>query len=54
MARFVRKPVHTKVYDRISGGSDHEGVDAPLGHNNRSGQRPRLYVHPGIGRSRSR
>jgi len=51
MVRLVRKPAHTAC-GRISGDSDHEGVDTPQGYNNRSGQRPRRRVHPGIDYSR--
>ena len=51
MVRLLHKPVHT-VCGRISGDSDHEGVDTPQGYNNRSGQRPRRREHPGIDYSR--
>ena len=38
--------------DRVSSDSDHEGANVPLGHNNRSGQRPRRHALPGIDCSR--
>ena len=53
MARFVRKPVHTEVCDRISTDPDGEAMHALLGYNNRSGQRPRVHAHPGTDRSHS-
>jgi hypothetical protein len=37
----------------VSGGPDNGAMRAPLGYSNRSGQRPRRRVHPGIDRSRS-
>jgi len=52
MVQFVRKHVHTKVYDPISGDSDHEGADALLGYSNRPGQQPRRCAYPDTGRSR--
>jgi len=53
MGRSVRRPVHT-VNGRISGDSDNEAMHALLGYSNRSGQRPRQYVHPGTDCSRIR
>lgn len=54
MVRFVRKPVHTKAYGCISGGSDDQAVHAPPGYSSRSGLQPKQRAHPDIDCSRIR